>query len=206
MMAVDQGERSVIEWAWAGRGLEGPSGDLHVVVPFAGGALVALLDGLGHGPEAAAASMAAVPVLQKYATEPVVGLVLKCHGSLNKTRGAVMSLASFDARASSMTWIGVGNVDGVLLRQKGAGGLRNEAIATRAGVVGFQLPPLRADTFPVSPGDTLILTTDGIRNGFSNAIMIWHSPRQIADSILAGFAKGNDDAHVVVARYVGAGS
>jgi hypothetical protein len=199
------GERPIIEWGWAGSALEGQSGDLHVVVPFCDGALVALVDGLGHGPEAAAAANAAASLLEIHASDPVLTLMRRCHTALRQTRGAVMSLASFNARDSSISWTGVGNVDGVLLRLSLRPERLNEAIMVRGGVVGYQLPPLQAKTLPVFAGDTLIMTTDGIRGGFSADIGIEHDPQEIAESILARFAKKSDDAHVVVARYRGSG-
>ena len=200
MTAAAYDEPAVIAWGWAGSALELVSGDLHVVVPFRRGALVALLDGLGHGPEAAAAASAATPVLEAAPSDPVLDLVRRCHEALRKTRGVVMSVASFRAAESTMTWLGVGNVDGVLLR---TGGQHGEAIACRGGVVGYQLPPLRASSLRVSPGDTLILTTDGIRGGFAAELAIGDSPQELAELILARHAKGSDDAHVVVARYLG---
>jgi phosphoserine phosphatase RsbX len=193
----------IVEWGWAGRGLEKQSGDLHVVVPFAGGVLIALLDGLGHGPESAAASSAARPLILDHAKDSLPRLVQRCHDALQKTRGVVMSLASFRTDDSSLTWLGVGNVEGVLFRAKDKSKRPHQAIAVRAGVVGYQLPPLRADTLLVSPGDTLILATDGIRSDFTSGLAIEYSPQEIAESILARFAKGTDDAHVIVARYLG---
>jgi phosphoserine phosphatase RsbX len=193
-------EHAVISWGWAGSALEAESGDLHVVVPFPGGAVIALIDGLGHGPEAAAAASAAAPVLQTHASAPLVALVERCHHALRTTRGAVMSLASFRTAESSMTWLGIGNVDGILVRGDGK---RSEAITFRGGVVGYQLPALRPNTLSVSPGDTLIMTTDGIDSGFTTGLTVEHCPQEIAESILARFAKGSDDAHVVVARYLG---
>jgi negative regulator of sigma-B (phosphoserine phosphatase) len=202
VMAATSHEPPVIEWGWAGSALELASGDLHVVIPFPGGALVVLIDGLGHGPEAAAAAQAAVPLLEAGASDPVLALVARCHEGLRKTRGAAMSLASFSARESSMTWTGVGNVDAVLLR--GASARRpGAAIVLRGGVVGYQLPTLRADTLPVSPGDILVMATDGIRGGFTEDLRLDGRPVDIAESILARFSKGSDDAHVVVARYRG---
>jgi phosphoserine phosphatase RsbX len=197
-------EPSIVEWGWAGRALEEPSGDRHVVVPFPGGVLVGLLDGLGHGIEAAAACAAAVPVLEAHAREAVAALVQRCHDALRKTRGVVMTLASFTVHDSAMTWIAVGNVSAVLLRRRPTPDHRNEAIAVRGGVVGYQLPSLRASTFVVSSGDTLILASDGIREAFTTGTIMAHSPQEIAESILARFARPSDDAHVVVARYVGA--
>jgi negative regulator of sigma-B (phosphoserine phosphatase) len=183
-------QRAVIEWGCAGRGLEEQSGDLRVVVQFAGGALVALLDGLGHGPDAAAAAQAAVPVLEAYACESVLTLVQRCHEALRKTRGVAMSLASFNVLDSSMTWTGVGNVDSVLFRLKGARTRPDKAMLTRGGIVGYRLPPLRVDHFVVSPGDTLVMATDGIRRGFADGVTLEYSPQEIAESILLRYIKG----------------
>ena len=70
----------IVEWGSAGQALDESgrgeeSGDLHVVAPFAGGALVAVIDGLGHGAEAAAAARAARRVISDHAGEPVLTLV-----------------------------------------------------------------------------------------------------------------------------------
>jgi len=197
MTSVAQHERSVLVWGWAGSALESESGDLHVVAPFQGGALVALIDGLGHGPEAAAAARAAAPVLETCPGESVLILVQRCHEALRNTRGAVMNLASFRTVDSSLTWIGIGNIEGMLVHRNGS---RGEAINARSGVVGFQLPTLHARTVSVAPGDTLIMATDGIRRGFTEGLAIAHSPQELAESILARFASSSDDAHVVVAR------
>ena len=193
----------VIEWGWAGCALEALSGDLHLVVPFGGGALVALIDGLGHGAEAAEAARAAVPVLEAHADAPVLELMQQCHEALRRTRGAAMSLASFNALEASLTWTGVGNVEGVLLRVSRLSHRASEGITLRGGVVGYRLPPLHANTLAVMPGDLLILATDGVRGGFTEGVAIGHGVQDIAEAILARFAKGSDDAHVVVARYTG---
>lgn len=194
----------IVEWGEAGSALEaGVSGDLLVVAGFEDGTLVAVLDGLGHGVEANAASRAAARVLRSYAAEPVTVLLERCHEALRGTRGAVMTLASFDARTSSMTWAAVGNVDAILLRADRTVQPRREALAPRGGVVGYQLPPLRATTLPVSRGDTLILATDGLRTAFTTGADVPGTPSEVARSLLERFARGNDDALVAVVRYRG---
>ncbi|HSI51737.1 MAG TPA: SpoIIE family protein phosphatase [Ideonella sp.] len=196
----------IIQWGWAGSALESASGDLHVVTPFVGGTLVALVDGLGHGAEAAEAAAATVPLLEAHAGEQLPRLLQRCHEGLRKTRGAVMSLACFDSQDSSMTWAGVGNVAAVLLRVNrllANGNEASEALVSRGGVVGYRLPPLQAKALQVAPGDTLVMATDGIRWGFTAGLEMACAPQEIAEAILAGFATGADDAHVVVARYVG---
>jgi len=200
-MKAPANETSVLEWGWAGRGLETPSGDRHFVFAFPGGALVALLDGLGHGEEAALASARAAPVLEQYASEPLIALVVRCHEALRGTRGAAMSVASFVARESALTWIGVGNVEAMLVRAKRRSDQRDQAICTRGGVVGYQLPPLRADRVAVATGDTLVMATDGVRMPLVADVALEHPPQEVAESILAHFGKTDDDAHVVVARF-----
>ncbi len=198
----------VIEWALAGRPLGGhgpgnESGDLEVVATFKGGALVAVIDGLGHGPEAAEAARAAGVILQAHPHQSVVTLLQQCHEAMRRTRGAVMTLASFDARTSSLTWIGVGNIEGMLLRANSGGELRRESLTTRGGVVGFQLPPLRPSTVTVSAGDILFLATDGIRNSFTSELALRENLQETVNAILAEYSRESDDALAVIARYLG---
>lgn len=196
----------LIDWAVAGTVLPGQneSGDLHLVKTTPDGALVAVVDGLGHGVEAAEAARAAVRSLERQGPQPMISLVKSCHGALNGTRGVVMSVASFDARDETLTWIGVGNVEGLLLRAPAAVNPRRESLLLRGGVVGVHLPMLSAAIVPVMRGDTLIFATDGIRNDFVLAPLAQGDPPQpLADYILGHWGQGTDDALVLVAHWVG---
>src|SRR5258708_24360870 len=85
-----------IAWGAAGRALarEAVSGDRYVVEPTEEGFLLAVVDGLGHGTEAAAAAGIVIEILKSHADEPVVSLVRRCHDALTYARGAVMTLAT----------------------------------------------------------------------------------------------------------------
>ena len=179
------------------------SGDGHLVQEFPGGALAAAVDGVGHGAEAAAAAQVAIETLQGHARQSVLPLVQRCHEALLKTRGAVMTLASVNAADGTMTWVGVGNVEGVLLRADAKASPPREHALLLGGVVGLQLPVLRGFVIPVAAGDTLIFATDGIRSGFDEGLPLALPARQIADRIMGRFSKGTDDALVLVARYLG---
>ena len=193
-----------IDWAWAGAALvSGESGDLHVVEALPHGALIAVIDGLGHGPEAAVASREAAAILRAHAALPVRDLFGLCHQGLRKTRGAVMTLASLDTRSSTIDCCGVGNVEGVLFRASVSVRQAREVISTRGGVVGDRLPPLKVSTLSVSPGEILVLATDGIRVDFADAVDLESEPQVIAPRVLARHAKDSDDALVLVARYLG---
>jgi phosphoserine phosphatase RsbX len=196
---------SAIEWGVAARALPGQSrsGDLHIVTPFRGGMLIAALDGVGHGDEAASAASIASAILAEHAKEPVITLVERCHEGLRATRGVAMSIASFDASHGLMTWLGVGNVRGILLRHDVTQTPSEESLLLRSGVVGVELPSLRAAILSVSVGDTMILATDGINSDFARQLVRNHLPQKAADGILARHAKPTDDALVLVARYLG---
>ncbi len=196
---------ALIDWGVATLTLPGEreSGDLHLVKPVRAGVLVSVVDGLGHGAEAAAAARAAVAALSRHAQESVLPLLQRCHQALAGTRGAVVSVALFDRADGSMTWLGVGNVEGVLLYADAGERRGRERLVTRGGIVGSELPPLRAEVLAVAPGDTLILATDGIQSGFADDLAVEAPPQQLADQILTRSGKRTDDALVLVARYVG---
>jgi phosphoserine phosphatase RsbX len=195
---------SAIEWGVASRALPGQpiSGDLNVVKPFPDGVLVAALDGVGHGEEAATAATIGGKILEEHAAEPVIALVRRCHEALRVTRGVTMSLASFNVSNGLVTWLGVGNVQGVLLRRGFARAKEEESLLLRAGVVGLQLPSLEVEVLPVSAGDTLIFATDGIHSDFSGGSARTYPPQKAAEKILARYGKETDDALVMVARYL----
>jgi phosphoserine phosphatase RsbX len=195
---------SAIEWGVASRALPGQttSGDLNVVKSFPDGVLVAALDGLGHGEEAATAAAVAATTLERHAGEPVKTLVQRCHEALRATRGVAMSVASFNVSRGLVTWLGVGNVEGVLLRRSFTRAMAEVPLLLRAGVVGFQLPSLDVEVVPVSAGDTLIFATDGIHSDFAHGLARSNPPQKAAEKILARHAKATDDALVLVARYL----
>jgi negative regulator of sigma-B (phosphoserine phosphatase) len=184
-------------------GAANETGDLHVVVPCAQTVLVAAIDGLGHGHEAALAARAAASVLERHRDEPLIELVRRCHEELRRTRGAVLSMASFDLRASTMTWLGIGNVEGVLFRADGSPGGRRDSLILRGGVVGYQIPPLRPAEYQLGGGDLLVFATDGVRTNFSARAPVELAVQEIANAILARHGKATDDAMVVVVRYLG---
>src|SRR5260370_4509763 len=109
---------SAVEWGVAASALSGQphSGDHHVVIPFLDGLLITVLDGVGHGEEAAVASRTASIILEKHAADPVIALVQRCLQAPLETRGVVMSVASFNIRHGLMTWLRVGTVGRILLR------------------------------------------------------------------------------------------
>src|SRR5512133_4294578 len=94
---------------------EATSGDLGIVTLLPEGVLVAGIDGLGHGEEAARAAGKAGEVLRERPGRDLVLLVQLCHAALKGTRGAAISLAFVSPSEGGVTWLGVGNVQGRVL-------------------------------------------------------------------------------------------
>ena len=193
-----------VEWDAATMPMPGENvlGDRAVVAFAQEQTLLAAIDGLGHGPEAAAAAQIAADTLTHLVEQDVASAVLECHRALGGTRGAALSLASINGRERTVTWLGVGNVESRLLHGAEPVPL-SESLLLHNGIVGHDLPRLTPQTMPMAHGDVLIFATDGIHRDFADDLMPHGSCREIADRILQQHAVGSDDALVLVARYLG---
>ena len=197
---------SLIEWDIAQLTLdgEGQSGDCYLVKPFETSVLLVVIDGLGHGDKAAAAAKIAVETIDANARDSIISLFRRTHEALRQSRGVVMSMALIHGADAIMTWMGVGNVEGVMMRAHPDGKPQKEFLLSRPGVLGGPLPLLDASVTPIGPGDTLVFATDGIRSGFDQKLNTHEHPKEIAANIMSKYSKNSDDALVLVARYVGA--
>jgi len=189
-----------LEWGIASRPMTGEtvSGDDCVVEVFETGALAVVIDALGHGAEAAHAAKVATEVLEKNARAKPSALLRLCHERLRNTRGAAISMASFDWSRRTMTWLGIGNIAGVLVDADSAGNPRVKQLVVHGGVVGYQMPHLNPLQMPVAPGDVLIVATDGIRADFTELSPLGINVQLLAERILEGYATQRDDALVLV--------
>jgi phosphoserine phosphatase RsbX len=177
------------------------SGDLCLIKRVGKGTLVAVVDGLGHGQEAAGAAQAAVGALDQYAREPLIDLVRRCHDAMVGLRGVVLGLAYLDPQAATMTWLGVGNVGGMLLRADLGNRPSRITLVPSAGFIGAERTHPTSRSVPLALGDTVVLFSDGVREGFAESLVLSKSPQEIADFVITRHVKGNDDALVLVARY-----
>lgn len=204
----ESGRFGPIEWATAGRPLPGElvSGDRPIAVDIAdGGALFGVLDGLGHGPEAAAAAERATDALKRACSERVEVLVQLCHRVLVGTRGVAMTLARVDFAAGTLTWTGVGNVGANVVAKDVTGTQIRSTARLSAGIVGYRIPEIRpAQVVSIRAGDLIVIASDGISEDHLEHIDFAASASVIAEEILSKHAKESDDAVVLTARHRGA--
>ncbi len=203
----DQGRLGPIEWATAGRPRPGEHscGDQSFAVGIGtDAALFGVLDGLGHGPDAATAAMSGVEVLKNAKEQRLEVLVQLCHRVLGGTRGAAMTLARIDFEAGNLSWTGIGNVSANLVAKSASGVQVRASARLAAGIVGYRIPDITpAQTVPIRTGDLLVIASDGITEDHLDHIDFAASASVIAGHILDKHAKDSDDAMVLTARHRG---
>lgn len=134
------------------------SGDAWAWVRAGDRATLMLADGLGHGPEAARASSAAVTALHRWAHLSPAESLRQLHDALRGTRGAAVALAQLDLTAGRLRFAGIGNV-GARLRTHGTW----HPLLSRPGIVGVHRPGTIREEEADWVGDPiLILHTDGL--------------------------------------------
>ena len=195
-------ERKVLEWAMSSRLVPGETdcGDKALVISSESRSLIAVVDGVGHGTAAAHAADLALERLQDDPAAPLSALIRRCHDALRGTRGVAIGLAAIRGSHGALTWTGVGSVQGRLVPRD-----HQESGATmmlRPGVVGDHLPSLRPATLKMQRGDLLLLATDGLREGFADALDPRGSVQDIADRLLSQYHRPQDDGLLLVARYL----
>ena len=191
------------EWgaAAAPRTGEQVSGDRCLVLESPNGLLIAGVDGVGHGPDAAEVAEIVLGVLRPYPDLPPTELLRRCHMRLIGTRGAVVLLARYDARTSRLSWAAIGQIAGVLIHADPKRRPRRQLLLSRQGIVGLSIFSASSSELTIEPGDTFVIATDGIHDSFVESAAIRDEPGRMAEEILQQHRSQTDDALVVVVRF-----
>jgi phosphoserine phosphatase RsbX len=153
--------------------------------------LLAVVDGLGHGPAAAEAASRAVSYLEQTdCTRDIEQLVQGLHDGLGGSRGAAALVCT--VRDGRLTACGVGNVQ---LRSMGG----EVPVVLTAGILGVRLRPLRTFAATLREGQRIVVHTDGISSRFDLAEMRHLPADQACDAIMQEHRHSHDDATVLVA-------
>ena len=162
-----------------------------------GAAAIVLADGLGHGPEAALASRAAVSAFQHNPFSPPDMLLETMHRQLGGTRGAAVAVTRVDRSAGRILHAGVGNIAGTLIASDNS----TRGLFSHNGTVGHLARKFQSFEYPWTPASTLVLHSDGLQSRWSlerYAGLTRCHPAVIAGVLFRDFQRGRDDATVVV--------
>jgi anti-sigma regulatory factor (Ser/Thr protein kinase) len=158
-----------------------------------------LADGLGHGQDAAEASVEAARLFHRFNGHRVQTLLDYVHGGLRTTRGAAVSIARFDPSSRHVAFGGIGNVAGALVAD---GHLKR--MVSMPGTAGHNARKIQVFDYPFEHG-LVVLNSDGISTNWSLGrypnIQSVH-PTLIAALLYRDFSRRRDDATVLVGKWV----
>lgn len=160
--------------------------------------IVAIADGLGHGPAAAVAAATAIDVAAAWPGSDLLALFRSMNQALRPTRGAAVGVAIVEWATGQVTYAAVGNTRAALFSAQ------TTYLNGYAGIVGVGYRRLDTITVPFSPGDVLAQWTDGL-NEQIELTSADRSAAKLDDTaalLLDRFARGNDDRCVVVAHLI----
>jgi anti-sigma regulatory factor (Ser/Thr protein kinase) len=173
-------------------------GDHWALVSQASRCALLVVDGLGHGPEAAVAAYAAVAVLQQAKSLDAGDLMRAVHAALRTTRGAAAAVAVLEPDRESCTFCGVGNI---AFRIHAGRTCRN--MVSHNGILGHKVRKFQVFSYPFPLGALCIAHSDGIapRWDLDNypGLSARH-PSLVAGVLFRDYRRGGDDATVVVVR------
>ena len=165
------------------------------------GRTLVVADGAGHGIEAARAANLAAQVFAEHAAASCVELVERMHRALAPTRGAAIAVARIDEAASTVRYVGVGNICGIMID-----GDQARHMVSHNGTAGHVAPRIREFTYDFAAEPLVILHSDGLTSRWDLAAypgLVGQHPSLIAGVLLRDHRRPRDDASVVAMRPLG---
>jgi anti-sigma regulatory factor (Ser/Thr protein kinase) len=155
-----------------------------------------LADGLGHGPEAAAAAAEALLRFRQAPMRPPALILEAIHLALRPTRGAAVAIARIEA--GRVIFAGIGNIAGAVLAD---GTIKR--MVSHNGTAGHQARRIREFEYPCPPGATLVMHSDGLASSWwplRHPELPSLHPMLAAALLYRDHARGHDDCCVLVAE------
>ena len=177
-------------------------GDAWVVLQGRGRVVVFVVDGLGHGPDAAAAARAAIDAVQKNAQRDAADMMDAVHRALRPTRGAAGALAMLQPESELCTYCGIGNIAASI---RLAGSARS--MVSQNGTLGHQLRKIQEFQYPFPKGALLVMHSDGIATHWDLAAypgIDARHPAFVPALLFRDHNRGRDDVIVLALRNGGA--
>jgi anti-sigma regulatory factor (Ser/Thr protein kinase) len=161
---------------------------------------VMLVDGLGHGTEAADAADEAVDVFDRDPFAPLPAMLQNAGIRLQGTRGGAMAAARVDATRRILRFVGVGNIAAHLRSREAEGG---RGLVSHNGIVGGAVRKIQEFEYSCPVDGLLVLHSDGLQSRWSLERypgLLSRHPAVIASVLYRDFTRGRDDVTVAVVR------
>lgn len=172
-------------------------GDAYASQQQPGRAVFLVVDGLGHGPTAGEAAREAQRIFHENAGGRPAEILALMHDALKKTRGAAAAVAEVLIAEKLVRFSGLGNIAATVLH---AGTSRS--MVSQNGTLGAEARRIHEYMYPWQAGSVLVMNSDGVSTWRldKHAGLAIRRPTTIAAVLYRDFARGRDDATVLVAK------
>ena len=177
-------------------------GDGYAVKYAANQLHIFLADGLGHGPEAEAATQLAIRTFTASASTSPVTILREIHQAVLKTRGLVGTVGILDMQAGQWKFCGIGNITTRLCNLN----LQDipKTFMSYKGILGGNLPrTMNEQVAPYLRGQTLIMASDGLKSRWDTNRFVAvrsHDPAVLAAALHKDFSRKTDDTSVLIVQ------
>jgi anti-sigma regulatory factor (Ser/Thr protein kinase) len=176
---------------------ESECGDVWSFEARPGGGRIVVADGVGHGPFAREAALAALRAT--WGRPPGAASALEdAHRAARGTRGAAVAIVEVDLATQEIRFAGFGNVAGVLVGPEGV-----QSMISMSGTAGQGPLKSREFTYRFARGALLVMTSDGLTPQWSleqYAGLAQRHPGLVAGVLYRDHSPRRDDVTVVAAR------
>ena len=159
---------------------------------------VIVADGLGHGPQAAEASVEALRIFRHSEDLPPPEIVARVHGGLRHTRGAAVAVARYDEAQGRLSFCGIGNIAATIVTPR-----ERHQLVSLPGTAGHNARKISAFDYAFGSDSLLVMHSDGLSSGWSldaTPGLFRAHPTVIAGVLFRDHGRARDDASVVVVR------
>jgi anti-sigma regulatory factor (Ser/Thr protein kinase) len=177
---------------------EAVCGDDWALLSWRGRHALFLVDGLGHGPDAAQAARVAVETAAKGIQLSAVDLIASVHDALRPTRGAAAAVAMLEPGKELCTYCGIGNI-ATSVRSNGA----TRSMVSHNGILGHQVRKIQDFSYPFPRGALCIAHSDGVSARWDLAAypgLEQRHPSLVAAVLYRDHARERDDATIAAVR------
>ena len=188
------------EYGFAAKALQGDEcGDSGITLEQKGILLCAVIDGVGHGTNAAIAAVTAKNYIEANSEAPLTEILQGVHEVLKSTQGAVVCLCRIDIKSGQLTMAGIGNITCRIFR-----GLDSERLLSREGILGYMVSTPREHTRKLDNAALLLMHSDGVREHFElfeYPDLLKGNAASVAARVVDTLGKNNDDASCLAVRF-----
>jgi anti-sigma regulatory factor (Ser/Thr protein kinase) len=177
---------------------ESVCGDNWALLQGRGRVVAFVVDGLGHGLEAATAARAAVEIVKGKAHLGAPDLMDLVHGALRATRGAAAAIAMLQPESELCIFCGVGNIS-ASIRSRGV----SRSMVSHNGTLGHRVRKIQEFQYPFPKGSLLVMHSDGMATHWDLAAypgIETRHPALVASALYRDHSRERDDLTVLALR------